>query len=78
MGCRMIGAAGEMKAATVALYFMCYDFARVHQTFRVTPAIKAGIADHVWSIEEIVGLLRLRAEREHRRHVHDETNYGWG
>jgi len=57
-GCRMIGAAGEMKAATVALYFMYYDFARVHQTLRVMPAIKAGIADHVWSIEEIVGLLR--------------------
>jgi hypothetical protein len=31
--------------------------ARVHQTLRVTPAIEAGIADHVWSIEEIVKLL---------------------
>jgi hypothetical protein len=29
----------------------------VHQTFRVTPAMEAGIADHIWSIEEIVGLL---------------------
>lgn len=40
-----------------ALYFMYYSFARVHQTLRVTPAMEAGIADHVWSIEEIVGLL---------------------
>ena len=31
-------------------------FARVHQTLRVTPAMEAGIADHVWSVEEIVGL----------------------
>ena len=32
-------------------------FGRVHQTLRVTPAMEAGIADHVWSIEEIVELL---------------------
>jgi hypothetical protein len=34
-----------------------YNFVRVHQTLRVTPAMEAGISDHVWSIEEIVGLL---------------------
>ncbi len=34
------------------------SLARVHQTLRVTPAMEAGIADHVWLIEEIVGLLR--------------------
>ena len=44
-------------AAAVALYFMYYNFGRVHQTLRVTPAMEAGIADHVWSIEEIVGLI---------------------
>ena len=44
-------------AAMVSLYFMYYNFGRVHQTLRVTPAMEAGIADHVWSIEEIVGLL---------------------
>lgn len=47
----------ENHAATAALYFMYYNFARVHQTLRVTPAMEAGIASHVWSIEEIVGLL---------------------
>ena len=41
----------------IGLYFMYYNFARVHQTLRVTPAMDAGIADHVWSIDEIVGLL---------------------
>ena len=41
----------------VALYFMHYNFGRVHQTLRVTPATEAGIADLVWSIDEIVGLL---------------------
>jgi hypothetical protein len=36
---------------------MYYNCGRVYQTLRVTPAMEAGIADHVWSIEEIVGLL---------------------
>jgi hypothetical protein len=41
----------------VALYFMYYNFGRVHQTIRVTPAIEAGIANRVWSVEGIVALL---------------------
>jgi IS1 family transposase len=48
----------ENHMAAVALYFMWYNFGRIHQTLRVTPAMQAGITDHVWSIEEIVGLLR--------------------
>jgi IS1 family transposase len=48
----------ENHAAMVVLYFMYYNFGRVHQTLRVTPAMEAGIADHVWSIEEIVGPLK--------------------
>jgi IS1 family transposase len=42
--------------AAVALYFMWYNFARIHQTLRVTPAMEAGISDHVWSAEEIARL----------------------
>jgi IS1 family transposase len=41
----------------VTLHFMHYNFAKVHQTLRVTPAMEAGVADHVWSIEDIAGLL---------------------
>jgi len=48
----------EAHAAIVALYFMYYNFARIHQTLRVTPAMEAAISDHVWSsTEEMVGLL---------------------
>ena len=47
----------ENHVAMVSLYFMYYNFARVHQTLCVTPAMEAGIADHVWSVEEIVSLL---------------------
>jgi IS1 family transposase len=43
--------------AAVALHFMYYNFCRVHKTLRVTPAMEAGIASHVWEIEELVSLL---------------------
>ncbi len=47
----------ENLEAAVALHFMWYNFGRIHQTLRVTPAMEAGVTDHVWSVEEIVGLL---------------------
>jgi hypothetical protein len=47
----------EKHTAAVALHFMHYNFCRVRQTLRVTPATEAGIASHVWSLEEIVGPL---------------------
>lgn len=43
-----------------ALMIAHYNFCRVHQTLRVTPAMEAGIADHVWDLEEIVALLDER------------------
>jgi len=48
----------ENHEAAIALHYMYYNFARVHQTLRVTPAMEAGVASHVWSLEEIVNLLR--------------------
>ena len=42
----------NLKAA-VALYIAWYNFCRVHQTLRVTPAMEAGLADHVWSLSEL-------------------------
>ena len=41
----------------LAIYFMHHNFCRIHQTLRVTPAMEAGIAHHVWTLEEIVGLI---------------------
>ena len=41
----------------IALYFLYYNFGRLHQTLRVTPAMEAGISGHVWSIDEICALL---------------------
>jgi hypothetical protein len=52
----------ENHAAAFALYMMFYNFARVHQTLRITPAMAAGVSDHVWDIEEIVGLLEQQEQ----------------
>ena len=50
----------ENHAHQVALYFFHYNFCRVHSTLRVTPAMEAGLTDHVWSLEELCGLLPER------------------
>jgi hypothetical protein len=47
----------ENHGHAVALYFAYYNFCRVHQTLRVTPAMEAGLTNHVWSVEELVSLL---------------------
>jgi hypothetical protein len=47
----------ENLEAAVALHYMHYNFCRIHQTLRVTPAMEAGVSDHVWSLDEIITLL---------------------
>jgi len=59
----------ENHAHQIALYFFHYNFCRVHKTLRVTAAMEAGLTDHVWTLEELCGLLperkpNARAEQE--------------
>lgn len=54
----------EMHAASVALHFMHYNFCRIHQTLRITPAMAAGISNHVWEIEELVALIEAHLHRQ--------------
>jgi len=46
----------ENLGLAVALHFMYYNFCRIHQTLRITPAMAASVSDHVWSLEEIATL----------------------
>jgi len=55
----------DNHAAMLALYFFYYNFCRVHQTLRVTPAMEAMISDHVWTIEEMVSILRAKESDIH-------------
>jgi IS1 family transposase len=41
----------------IDIYFMFYNFARIHQTLRMTPAMAAGLTNRLWGIEDIVALL---------------------
>jgi hypothetical protein len=50
----------ENHAAAIALHYMHYNFCRIHKTLRVTPAMAAGLTDHVWEISEVVALLEAK------------------
>jgi hypothetical protein len=50
----------ENLSYAVALYFMHYNFCRVHQTLRVTPAMEAKVTDHVWDLKEMLSLMNQK------------------
>jgi IS1 family transposase len=52
----------ENLAAAVSIHFMHYNFVRVHQSLKTTPAVAAGVSDHVWRLPELIDLLES-AER---------------
>ena len=47
----------ENHIQSVALHFMHYNFVRIHQSSRLTPAMAANVTNHVWEVEEILSLL---------------------
>jgi hypothetical protein len=47
----------ENHEASVALHFVYYNFCRIHQTLRVTPAMAAGVTDRLWDVEDLTKLL---------------------
>jgi IS1 family transposase len=54
----------ENHAAAISLYFAYYNFCRVHQTLRVTPAMEADIVKAVWNVEDLVALLPIAESRK--------------
>ncbi len=47
----------ENHMHAISLYFMFYNFCKIHKTLRVTPAMEAGLTSHVWDLEEVVNLI---------------------
>jgi IS1 family transposase len=47
----------ENHIPALSIYFMHYNFVRIHQTLRVTPAMEAGVTDRLWSLDDIVGIV---------------------
>jgi hypothetical protein len=58
----------ENLAHVVSLHFMHYNFCRVHKTLGTRPAVAAGVANHVWTVEEMVGLLEADEHPQPRIH----------
>lgn len=56
----------ENHAHSVSIHYMYYNFGRIHKTLRVTPAMEAGVSDHVWSLEEIAALMDVGQEPKKR------------
>lgn len=54
----------ESHIHSVALHFVHYNFCRIHSTIRCTPAMEAGLTDHVWSLGELIALLEARETKE--------------
>ena len=48
----------ENHVASIAIHYMHYNFVRIHQTLRVTPAMAAGVSERLWSIEDLVSLIQ--------------------
>lgn len=53
----------EHHRCALAIHFLHYNFARIHQTLRITPAMAAGLTDHVWELQELIALLEMRERR---------------
>lgn len=66
----------EHHIAAVSLHFMYYNFVRIHQTLRVTPAMAAGVTDHLWDMSEVVAILenwQQERVKEGQRHSQEAT-----
>jgi IS1 family transposase len=50
----------ENHAHAIALHYMHYNYCRIHQTLRVTPAMQAGLSSRVWEIEDLAGLVEAK------------------
>jgi hypothetical protein len=62
----------ENHIAAISLHFMYYNFVRVHQTLRVTPAMAAGVTDRLWEVMDIVNLLEELPEKQ----KFEDSHYG--
>jgi IS1 family transposase len=59
----------ENHSHSLALYFLYYNFVRIHKSLKVTPAMAAGVTDRLWSVEDIVALIDARDVRKREAHI---------
>jgi len=64
----------ENHERAVALHFMYYNFVRIHQTLKVTPAMEAGLTERLWKLEDIVALIDAAAPAPKKRGPYKKKN----
>ncbi len=64
----------ENHMHAVALHFMYYNFVRIHQTLKVTPAMAAGLTDHLWDISDLVALIDANESAPKKRGPYKKRN----
>lgn len=67
----------ENHAAMVAIHAVYYNFGRIHKTLRITPAMAAGLSDHVWSLEEIVMMADGYMPKPSKRGSYKNKRVAW-
>lgn len=64
----------ENHVAMIAVHYMNYNFCRIHQSLRITPAMAAGVSNHVWDIEEIIAILEAATPKPGPRGPYKKRN----
>lgn len=64
----------ENHAHAVALYMMYYNFVRIHKTLRVSPAMAAGVTNHLWEISDIAKLVEADEAKPGKRGPYEPRN----
>ena len=64
----------EGHRATLALFYVFYNFVRIHKTLRCTPAMAAGISTRLWDMKDILALIDAKAEPAKRPTVYKMGN----
>lgn len=63
----------DAHIAALSLYFVFYNFVKTHKAHKLSPVMAAGVADRLWSMEDIVALIDVRAPKPGKRGLYKKA-----